>query len=700
VKAGGPRAPATSFMIKHSFADAHYDCEGFITQNKQSHLPDFAIATMGLSTIPFVAADCAMTALQAAQGSVSAAPAEDASKRGSLSKSKAVSTAGFLMTKTRTQINTLFEKMASTEQVSFALCLTTTKSCKEGAPKTVNQDYLRDQCKHLALPSLISFAQQGYAYNKTYEEFYLRFRAALPFAADDLPYPHAQYLTKITANAVDLSKKLVASLLPLIMNHTSSGSKITEVDEPVNGKTCIFIRERLFVALEEYRTSFLKATLTIALTLQSVYRMRKDRAMYSRVKLGTIAFQSFVRRRIGHQKFQSKRSLVNKMKSLYRMQKCRKSFVLLSAAVIFIKAKLRGGMLQRIRYKRLQRAKLCLQGLGRGLILRCAAINTFAAMCRMQRAARTFLNYRRHNRLCLSSALRIQNKYRGFAVRSKYHSVLRLLAIKKDQRVAHKVVRCLQAIWRRKLVQRRFAEVLQAAVKVQARFRTAIQRKSFAKLTKLVLWLQCIGRRIAAQNKAHTIVVTKMVETELALLSDLFQREVSSIRAIPNQMRSLGCGYLRSGLSKFERFLISFDVNFDLSFAYPNGWLSSVLDFSRTLRDQEKHIISKIVSGSHHTVILDDCNNIYTFGLGDLGQLGHNSRTSYPLPHKIDKLAQYLSSANSAGNSIPSALSSSAGKGSSGPGAASIGISRSLGGANVSVKDICCGRDHTLLLTG
>ena len=379
------------------------------------------------------------------------------------------------------------------------------------------------------------------------------------------------------------------------------------------------------------------------------------------------------------------------------MHVCRSRYQLQCAAVALIKKKLMGAMLQRIRYKRLLRAKKHLHGIARGYIMRSTAIHTFAALLRIQRAAKEFLNRRRRARLLLASALKVQNRFRGYAVRAKYYQLTKILAIRRAQRTANKVVRRMQAVWRGKLVAKRFQEVFSAAIKLQSWARARSMRSKFAKLVKLVLWLQCTARRISAQNKSHSVIVTNMVSSELGLLSDLFQREVASIRSIPNNQRILGSGYLRNGISKFERYLISFDVNFDLSFAYPNGWLSTVLDFSRRLREEEKKIIAKIVTGSHHTVLLDDCDNIYTMGFGDLGQLGHNNRLSFPQPHKIEKLSQYLVSATTAATAVPSSTSTTFYASSASNTAAAV--SRSLS-QNVSVKDICCGKDHTLLLTG
>lgn len=224
MKAGGARAAATAFIIKHSFADITYDCEGFITQNKQSHLPDNAITTMGTSNISFIATDVTM-AVNALINPGGAAGLEDSSKRSSV-RSKAAAAANYLMTKTRIAMNGLMERVAGTDKLSYALCMTTSRSTKEsGAVMSAHlaTEHLKDQCKYFALSSLVAFAQKGYPFNKPYLDFYKRFRPALAYDTPVLLYPTSDNIKKITANVVEWSKLLVQTLLPLLLMKTTAG---------------------------------------------------------------------------------------------------------------------------------------------------------------------------------------------------------------------------------------------------------------------------------------------------------------------------------------------------------------------------------------------------------------------------------------------------------------------------------------------
>jgi myosin heavy subunit len=226
VKAGGARASATAFMVKHSFADIMYECEGFVTQNKQSHLPDMALTTIGACSIPFVAVDVGQAAAALANPN---AAEEAASKRSSV-KAKGPSTATFLMTKTRNMMNAVLEEVAVTDKLTYALCIATAKSCKEnatGLSAFASAEYVKDQCKYFALANLVAFAQKGFPYIKPYLEFYQRFRLALAYDTPALPYIAPENERVIAANAELLSKALVQNLLPLLMQVTTTGKQST-----------------------------------------------------------------------------------------------------------------------------------------------------------------------------------------------------------------------------------------------------------------------------------------------------------------------------------------------------------------------------------------------------------------------------------------------------------------------------------------
>jgi hypothetical protein len=211
-------------MVKHSFADIMYECDGFVTQNKQSHLPDMALTIIGACSIPFVAVDVG----QAAAALANPAVAEEASKRASVGKIKGPSTATFLMTKTRNMMNSVLEEVAGTDKLTYALCISTAKSCKEnatGLSAFASAEYVKDQCKYFALSNLVAFAQKGFPYIKPYLEFYQRFRLALAYDTPSMPYIAPVNERVIAANAEVLSKALVQSLLPLMMQVTTTGEQ-------------------------------------------------------------------------------------------------------------------------------------------------------------------------------------------------------------------------------------------------------------------------------------------------------------------------------------------------------------------------------------------------------------------------------------------------------------------------------------------
>ena len=88
--------------------------------------------------------------------------------------------------------------------------------------------------------------------------------------------------------------------------------------------------------------------------------------------------------------------------------------------------------------------------------------------------------------------------------------------------------------------------------------------------------------------------------------------------------------------------------------------------------------------------MVDDSSGVWSVGMGDGGQLGHGDRKSHHKPVLMDRLMGLVSEDEATIRSHGAGSSSRAG----GPGR------NIFAHHNISVKSVCCGRDHTMLLTG
>jgi hypothetical protein len=353
-------------------------------------------------------------------------------------------------------------------------------------------------------------------------------------------------------------------------------------------------------------------------------------------------------------------------------------------------------MILRIRYRRLQRATRMFHSIARGVIVRKNVVKAVDAVKLLQRVARSFLKTKHHKKLSLAAAVKFQCLFRGWRDRCKNRSLVNVLNFRREQRIANLVVKKLQARFRGKLVTLRMQEIVVAVMKLQKWLKGRLQRSKYVRIKLLALWMQKIARRIIASNRANSLRVSNMVMDEKEKLVDLFQGELQKsyqVAPIPSDA-TFGMGFLRSGIAKFKRYLLAFDVCFDLEFAYPEGWLNQILSFCKQMQNDDKRSLCKVVMGSQHTVILDDMSNLYTFGMGDLGQLGHNHRKSYSRPRQLEKLPVFLSLTESQGGSNAARI---------GSGTLPVACGVSMPGAvlqKVLVRDVCCGHDHTVLLSG
>ena len=201
-------------------------------------------------------------------------------------------------------------------------------------------------------------------------------------------------------------------------------------------------------------------------------------------------------------------------------------------------------------------------------------------------------------------------------------------------------------------------------------------RRRFLMAVYLAGWLQQTTRRILASNYVHSIRANIMLKEEVIRLSALRKTEVQCVAARGPMELRIGSGLFRNGHTKYNRHLIAFDMSGDCSAAYPAGWMEAVATLVERLSTQKRMLV-KIAMGSQHTVMVDDGSTVYTMGLGDGGQLGHGNRKSLSQPVAMEALAQLVKKEMAASFSR-----------------------RGLGKTPAfSVKDICCGREHTILLT-
>ena len=422
--------------------------------------------------------------------------------------------------------------------------------------------------------------------------------------------------------------------------------------------------------------------------------MYKNKKYYQKIKNNIIIIQTNIRCYQKYKLYQLKLYIINKIKSFYKMLILRRRYLLMCSAVNYIKSKFLGKMIVRIKYKKLLKARKIIQGLGKGYLSRINVLITIKSIKLIKKIIINYIHYKKQKNLEFNSSIIIQKYYRLYNIKLKYFNIINIIKIRKKQFIANKIIRKIQSIWRRKLIKKRFFEIIASTIKIQSIIRKYIKYNNYKKILKLIIFLQSKIRKIKSINYVYNIIVNKMINKEFYLLNNLFKNEINNISIIKNSNRILGNGYLRDGITKFSKFLISFNLYFDLSFAYPKNWLITIFNFQEKLKNEKKNII-KIVLGSHHTVILDDSDCIYTMGLGDFGQLGHNNRNSLEYPYKIEKLNTYLVTSTTSSTGSGSSSSLSVGK------AASVlnPVGRSLH-MNVSVRDVCCGKDHTLLLSG
>lgn len=749
VRAGGVKGKATIFTVRHSFGEVFYDCEGFVAQNKNVLTP-LATTLMTASNIDFIAHQDASeqvvneeTKRTATPPPPSPKPRRDSalaspSSRISISRIKSSQQLksqmvnNYVCAKTRESIRLLLSDVSAAHVKIVCSCVAPVSvlhrlAIDEGknpslysiANKHFSIDYVSRQVQFLTINSVLLLGKSGYSYIEEYQDFYDRFRSTLSFQVDGLPLANdsasasgeaVKLWTGSTSISMDSSDFDIKSMCKILIqkclrglalrsgvDQGSLGKAVSNLSKGMihYGKTAIFIKEDLAIRLENYSCTVHQEKARAAQLIQSVYRMRGAYCAFRAIIRGLTKLQSVARKIICKNEFLRMKFAVNKIKALMLMNRNKKRLQMMKAAVNLLKRKFVKEFIFKIRYRRLIRASRSFQTICKGFALRAAAMSTFRAVTVLQRSGKRFLGYRRQLHRRNAAAVVVQKIVRGMVARLRAGEVVHVLLFRKEQRIANRVVTKIQARYRCKLTIARFRQIMAATLRLQRWAVVWTQRRKYLCIQNLAITLQKFTRRIIATNKVNSLRVTNMVNEEKSKMTTQYNHELLSISHLDHHERVLGFGFVQHaivGHGKYTRLLYGYDVNFDLSIAYPEGWLPQIVQFCKDHQEIRKQSVVKIALGSQHTVILDDASNVYTMGLGDSGQLGHNNRNSYAEPKLLDKLQAILVPVETA--TFTSSLSATSKRYKIGTSIASVMNSRAV------VNNICCGKDHTLLLTG
>ena len=673
IKIAGRSANATCFIIKHTFGDTQYDLEGFTSSNKVAPSPDVKtlISKCLEKNFPFL-----MSAQDGGAEEEKEELPSDRQRRMTGRASPAVSSKlnkkNLVANKARVELNDILKSINGSENEGeadpiYVFCLKANND-----PQGVHYDpaIMASQVKFFNLSQLSHFCGQGFAKFDFFKEFYDRYRLLFPKTFDGLPW-------KLSDN--DDHQSLVKVLLQELAALACEPAMLDdETVSPVFGNTKIFLRDSLISILEQLRNTTLFKYSQAATLIQSSARAKKVRKEAIIYKRGFLQLQATTRKYLQQKIYKTQIKSIKRIQGYYLMKKFSSHYKNMLTAVEVIKRRFLNKMILRIRYKRMQRATKSLQFLARGFVVRQHVNHMVRAALLLQSFASDFIKRLRRFYFRKVAVVRIQQVFRGSQCRHDNRAAVRVLEKRKNQRIGTKAVLRMQSNWRSRMVCARVQKVTEAAKVIQGWSISRKKRNEFLHILYLNKWLQCTARRIIASNKTQALQIERMLEIETELLENARTEEVECLtyHSTPNltDLR-VGAGYSRNGNDKFVRYIIGYDVSFDISGAYPAGWVQTVLDFRKHLTSVGQRRISHIAVGDSHSVLVDSASNIFSFGLGDYGQLGRADRRNSEAPKQVEALRHSLASSN-----------------------AKSALSRSIMD-NVEIKNVTAGRDHTLVLT-
>lgn len=611
IRSTGHKSSNTSFVVRHTFGDLTYDAAGFVltNKNKLSIQAKTLIATMPsqivLSSTSSYSEETidsmysldellAMDAANAIQESSTSTLPERKVPRKSSSMDKNAPKNIYQLSKSREAMNKLCAAMDNITASSFVLCV---RPCQP-SDGFFDPEFVSAQVRALYLSSLAQLMKSGYSYCKTYQEFYVFFRAMLPpFHRLPPTIPRSATLSaagkqatattnesnsiSATNDATPAVKAFCRSLLQECMAISNISLSIYDSGvSSANKDSHLILFSKRYVCLKERAENILMAARTkaessmnkVITKLKSKFRMRVIKRSYRKVLRSIIKIQSFRRGYAACRRFRQTMTKIRLLQRYTRMFLCRFNYREICRAAKVIKSFLFHKMRQKIRYARMRRVVVAVQHLARGYLLRQQAIYVAKAVEVIRSSLKSYIHRVRLYRRKEILALEIQRVFRGYLTRIRQSRVVHVLELRRKQRIAQKVTIMLQSKFRRRYICKRFRRLRQCTVNLQLWIRARFQRKRFLLMKTIAVWLQKNWRRMQAIRHVSNIRMTTMVLLEETKVWKYRSQELAFLENITTSKWdetqgswAIGNVTYRNGRTKCTRRIVGFDAHFDLS---------------------------------------------------------------------------------------------------------------------------------------
>ena len=647
------------FIVTHSANEVMYTIKGFKAKNKdllQPQIEDILINGTKLNIL---------------QAMFKTPEASSTANRSTL-----VGANVMLSLRFEENINKLIKTIEQTTP-RFVRCI---KSNELKKPFYFDTTKVYNQLQYLGVLDSVRIRHDGYSYQKVYRDFFEHFVIVISAPKTQTEF---QLIQPADADYRSLSMKVMAFYWrwgEQSEKHGDLFDKKTKKDKLQFGTTKLFMRKALSQALETLREVRMQKIDEASTKIQATYRMYQTKANLALFHRSIGRIQAAFRGIHYRTKWCSYRNAINIMQWFF------KGFIIKNRYTKKMRAlrKLQRYFRKchgRLRFMRIRRGLRVLHGLSRGFIVRRHVLRMLEAVKIIQRATRRFLRLRRIHWSKVRAALLVQAVFRGYKLRQKREDVVEYLAVKREERAKGIAICRLQAAWKGCLVRRRYHQIKDATATIQMFHRANILKLHFNRLLRAVHVIQRVIRGMNHRKNVREMKTAIMVADELWRLKTVREREALDLKKYNmgtiEGLRLKDLNRLANDGQVVEGRCLDIDTHIDSSEVYTRGWMKSYEYFLKMLTENRRRP-QTLALGSHHSIGLDTVGDVYTWGWGDRGQLGHGSYNNKSKSTKINSLGRL--------NDLPTQQGQK------------ISLYRSMA-TQVMVKQIVCGEDHSMALT-